>query len=243
MGTKLAPTTHVGLIYATCPLVVLALTLALGQERLLPGRLAGIAACVLGVFVVGLDNLWQAKPESAVQLAGDLLLVGAVTSWGMYLTVSKPLVDRHGAIPCACRNVSARQLLYLPFAFATIPAWPILGTVSKSVWWSFAYLTLGQSVLGLACQNQALRRFDSSQVAAWSNAASMLTILWGVWLFGEPFTPALRLGGCSPCWASPGSAGRRRSELNCPSGFVPPRTPTPPSWIRATSAAQSTDIR
>src|SRR5882757_5649495 len=32
-GTKLAPTTHVALSYAACPLVVLALATAIGQER------------------------------------------------------------------------------------------------------------------------------------------------------------------------------------------------------------------
>ena len=35
------PTSHVALIYAACPLVVLLLAAALGQERLLAGRLAG----------------------------------------------------------------------------------------------------------------------------------------------------------------------------------------------------------
>ncbi|HEU5117041.1 MAG TPA: DMT family transporter, partial [Isosphaeraceae bacterium] len=37
-GTKLAPTTHVGLIYATCPLFVLLLAVILGQERLVRSR-------------------------------------------------------------------------------------------------------------------------------------------------------------------------------------------------------------
>ena len=36
-GARLAPTTHVGLIYATCPLVVLMLATAIGQERFQAG--------------------------------------------------------------------------------------------------------------------------------------------------------------------------------------------------------------
>jgi drug/metabolite transporter (DMT)-like permease len=35
-GARLAPTTHVGLIYALCPMVVLLLAWASGQERLVP---------------------------------------------------------------------------------------------------------------------------------------------------------------------------------------------------------------
>ena len=41
-GAKLTPTSHVALIYAACPLVVLLLATALGQERLVPARLVGV---------------------------------------------------------------------------------------------------------------------------------------------------------------------------------------------------------
>ena len=40
-GARLVPTSHVALIYAACPLVVLLLASALGQERPVPGRLVG----------------------------------------------------------------------------------------------------------------------------------------------------------------------------------------------------------
>jgi drug/metabolite transporter (DMT)-like permease len=193
-GTRLAPTTHVGLIYASCPLVVLALALAIGQERLVPSRLLGIAVCVSGVLVVGLSNLWHGTAESAAALRGDLLLVGAVVSWGAYITVSKPLVARHGAMTALAGTYLAGSLLYLPIAVATMSSWRHLGSASTATWWCLVHLTLIVSVLGLACQNQALRRLDASQVAAVGNAAPLLTILWGVLLLREPFKPALALG-------------------------------------------------
>jgi drug/metabolite transporter (DMT)-like permease len=194
-GTLLSPTTHVGLIYAACPLVVLAMALSLRQERAAPSRLAGIAACVLGVLVVGIDNLWRLTSENAAQMRGDLLLVGAVVSWGAYLTVSKPLVDRHGAFAALAGTFLVGSLLDLPFAAVTMSSWPAVGSASAAAWSSLVYLTLFQSVLGLACQNQALRRLDASQVAAVGNGAPLLTVLWGVWFLREPFTPALALGG------------------------------------------------
>jgi drug/metabolite transporter (DMT)-like permease len=40
-GARLAPTSHVALIYAACPLVVLLLATLSRQERLVPGRLMG----------------------------------------------------------------------------------------------------------------------------------------------------------------------------------------------------------
>ena len=51
------------------------------------------------------------------------------------------------------------------------------------------------TLFGLAFQNKALRSLDASQVATFGNIAPLLTIVWGAWLFHEPITPALVVGG------------------------------------------------
>ncbi|MBX6315205.1 MAG: DMT family transporter, partial [Isosphaeraceae bacterium] len=185
-GTRLAPTSHVGLIYAACPLVVLLLAAALGQERLAPQRLAGVLMTILGVVVIGLGNLWQSGPGGRATLLGDLLEVGAVVSWGAYLTVNKPLVARHGSLPALAGTFLLGSLLQGPIALATWPGRTALAAVSMPAWLSLAYLTLIVSLLGLACQNRALHRLDASQVAAVGNLAPILTVVWGVLLLGEP---------------------------------------------------------
>ncbi len=195
-GTRLAPTTHVGLIYATCPLVVLVLATLLGQERLVRGRLLGILVCVSGAGVIALGNLWRGAGSGADGLRGDLLLIGAVTSWGAYLTVNKPLVARHGALVVLAGTFLVGSALALPIALVTASDWPSrLASASFRAWGSVVYLALVVSVVGLACQNVALRWLDASQVATVGNAAPLLTVLWGVSLLGETMTPALVAGG------------------------------------------------
>lgn len=195
-GTRLAPTTHVGLIYALCPVVVLLLAWALGQERLVPSRLVGILASVAGVLVIGLSNLWhEGKVGGHDALLGDLLLVCAVVSWGAYLTLSKPLIARHGALPALAATFLIGSLLDLPIAVATLPDWPPLSEVSGAAWGGLAHLTLIVTLFGLAFQNKALRLLDASQVATFGNIAPLLTIVWGAWLLHEPITPALVVGG------------------------------------------------
>jgi len=194
-GARLTSTAHVALIYAACPLVVLLLASALGQERLTRGRLAGVLASVLGVGVIALDGLWRGGPSAASALRGDLLTAGAVVSWGAYLTASKPLVVRHGALATLSATFLLGVLLHLPVAALTYPTWTPLAAAPASAWLGLAYLTLVVSVVGLTFQNLALRRFDASQVATAGNAAPVLTVLQGVWLFGETLSPALVLGG------------------------------------------------
>lgn len=194
-GARLAPTTHVGLIYAACPLVVLLLATALGQERLVAGRLAGILVTVAGAGAIGIGSLLHQGPESTRQLWGDLLLVGAVASWGGYLTVNKPLVARHGSLTVLAGTFLLGSLLDLPIAALTYPRHTSWSVISPAAWWGVAHLAIVVTVLGLACQNQALRRLDASQVATFGNAAPLLTILWGVWLLGETITVSLIIGG------------------------------------------------
>jgi drug/metabolite transporter (DMT)-like permease len=194
-GARLAPTSHVALIYAACPLVVLILASIVGQERPDPGRLIGVLASILGIAVIALDNVRRGGAAGSAVLQGDLLTIGAVISWGAYLTVSKRLIARHGALPALAGTFLVGATLDLPIALVTLPGWTPLADASLFAWRGLAYLTLVVTMLGLACQNQAMRRLEASQVATVGNAAPVLTVVWGIWLFQEAVTPALILGG------------------------------------------------
>ena len=194
-GTRLAPTTHIALIYAACPLVVLALATALRQERLSASRLLGVLASVAGLVVIALGNLGDRSPAGRDVLLGDLLLVGAVTSWGAYITLGKPLAARYGSLPTLAGTFLVGGLLNLPVALATSGSWTTLASVSPRAWVALIYLTLVVSILGLLFQNLALARLDASQVATFGNASPLLTMVWGNLLFAERLTPTLAFGG------------------------------------------------
>ncbi len=216
-GAKLTPTSHTAPIYAACPLVVLLLASAVGQERLAAGRLAGILASVAGVVVIALDSLWRGGDAGRSTLTGDLLLVGAVLSWGGYLTACRPLIVRHGPLNALVGVFLVGTLLHVPVALATMPGWSPLSEASAAAWRGLAFLTLVATVIGFVFQNLAMQRLDASQVATFNNAGPVLTITWGVWLFGETITPALAVGGLLTLggiiWAGrPVRPGRARIE-------------------------------
>ncbi len=216
-GTRMAPTSHVGIIYATCPLVVLLLASALGQERMVMRRLMGVVLSVSGVGVIALGNILKAGPADHGTLLGDLLLVGAVTSWGAYLTANTPLVSRYGAMTTLAGTFLLGSLIQMPIAAVTFPGFEALRSVPSSAWRAVLYLVFVVTILGLFCQNQCLRRFDASQVATVGNAAPVLTIVWGIWLHGEELSAALVIGAsltlAGIAWASrPGKAAKVEVE-------------------------------
>ncbi len=198
-AAQLGPTSHVGIFYATCPLVVLLFAWAMRMERPDRGRVLGVVASVAGIVVIGIGNYWNSGSAASAQVRAvvlaDLLLVGAVLSWGGYIAVSKPLVQRHGALPALAATFLVGCLLSLPVAIWAWPGVAAFGTVSSSAWLALAILGFFITPLGWAFQNLSLRKFDASQVATFSNGSPFLTVIWGMWLFGELVTPALALGG------------------------------------------------
>jgi drug/metabolite transporter (DMT)-like permease len=199
-AARLGPNSHVGLFYATCPLIVWVLAWLLGHEGLDLGRLGGVLISIAGVAVIVVGNLVGGHGGSAAEsrnvMLADLLLVGAVLSWGTYLTLSKPLILRHGALPVLAGTFLVGCLIQVPIALATLPSWlPTLGQASTRAWTSLAILALLITPLNLALQNLSLRRLDASQVATFSNVAPVLTVLWGVLFFQEALPPTLIVGG------------------------------------------------
>ena len=200
-AAKLGTNSHVGLFYATVPLVVWLLAWMLGHEPLDLGRLGGILISIAGVLVIGLGNVLGAggaqSPEQArAVMIADLLLVGAVISWGAYVALSRPLVVRHGALPTLAGTFLVGCVLQLPITAWTAPAWgPQLQQASTTAWVCLGVLAFVMTPINLALQNLSLKRLDASQVATFSNVAPVLTVVWGVWLFGEALSPALVVGG------------------------------------------------
>ncbi len=198
-ATKLGLVSHVGLFYATCPLVVLLLAWALRMERPDFGRLTGVLLSVAGIVVIGIGHYWERSSHSGdvaqSVVLSDLLLLGAVASWGGYIVVSKPLIVRHGALTVLGGTVFTGFLMSIPFAFLELPSFSSLSHVPASAWWALVFLGLLITPFAWAYQNLALRRFDASQVATLNNASPILTVVWGMLLFGEVLTPTLVAGG------------------------------------------------
>ena len=198
-ATKLGLTSHVALFYATCPLVVLLLAWGFRMEQPNFARLAGVLLSVAGIVVIGIGHYLEHRSTGgdAAQsvVLSDLLLLGAVASWGGYIAVSKPLIVRHGAMTVLAGTVLTGCLMSAPFAFLDFPSLSSLKQVPLSAWSALIFLSVFITPFAWAYQNLALRSFDASQVATFSNAAPILTVVWGMWLFGEVLTPTLSAGG------------------------------------------------
>ncbi len=194
-GLALSTPGHAALLYALTPVFVFVLARLRLGERAGPVKLGGIALAFAGVVVVlfsrGLVRLSAAERAA---LAGDLLLLGAVVAWAVYVVLGKPYAERYGAVPATGLSLVAGTLLYLPFGVA-VADWRHFEALSAVGWATVAYLVALTSVVAYLVYYAALARAEASRVAIWSNLQPVLTAVLAWALYGERLTAAFLAGG------------------------------------------------
>ena len=180
------------LLIATSPAWTAVTAHALGQERLLPLGWVGLATSLVGVALVVAGN-----PGAAFEggRSGVLLMLAAALAWGVYTTLSRPLLDR---------GVTAVGLTFwgivVSFPGLLLLAAPELPAVD---WSRFGALEVGALVysgglstgLAFAIWNQSVLKAGASRTAAFSNLVPIVGVVAGVVLRGERVTVLQALGG------------------------------------------------
>ncbi|HYP23246.1 MAG TPA: DMT family transporter [Actinomycetota bacterium] len=106
-----------GMINGAMPLMTAAWSIAL--LRRLPGRiqLAGIAIGFLGIVAIS----WEQVAGSTATLLGTVLVLLAVTLYGLAANVAVPLQQRYGALPVLLRAQVAALAIVVPFGLTHLP--------------------------------------------------------------------------------------------------------------------------
>lgn len=106
-----------GMINGAMPLMTAAWSIALLRQ--LPGRiqLAGIAIGFLGIVAIS----WEQVAGSSATLLGTVLVLVAVTLYGLSANVAVPLQQRYGALPVLLRAQLAALVIVVPFGLTHLP--------------------------------------------------------------------------------------------------------------------------
>jgi drug/metabolite transporter (DMT)-like permease len=169
------------LIVGCSPVTVVLLSALAGHERVRRWQWAGIALSVAGVYLV----VGRGASMSEGSLAGDLLTVGAIVSWGVYTVAARPLLARHSALVVTGYSMAIGTLLYLPLALPGMArlAWR---EVNASTW--IATVLSGLLALSVAywIWYIAVQRIGNARTAVYSNMIPVVAMIVAVAWLGEP---------------------------------------------------------
>ena len=172
------------------PTLVLLLAWLLHRKPWSRRQLAGMATSYVGVVLVfGLE----ARVEGSNVPLGALLVFLSAVSYALYLVYSQHLVKRLGSLRLVGLATSVACVLCVAQFLVLRPVSSAFAVAPQVIWLSVLNAVACTAVPVLLVM-MAIERVGASVTAQTGMVGPVSTILLGVWLLGEPFTPWLAAG-------------------------------------------------
>src|SRR5262249_42803680 len=180
-GLHLTTASHSGLIFTVSPLVAFGLSQALGQMRMRRRDAMGLA---LGVGGAALIIGWPATGAvGGASLLGDLLTVGAATTWGVWTVLAAPILHRRGTLDGTFWITLAGTVGLIPFA---LPG--LVNQDWRLPWWALAgmvYSGAAGGALATLLWYAAVRRLGAARTSIYANMEAGFAGLASALFLGE----------------------------------------------------------
>jgi drug/metabolite transporter (DMT)-like permease len=192
-GISLSNASHSGVIYSMTPLFVYLLSIKIKHEIFSTKKLLIILLSISGIIIVFYESLKETKLTDGNIITGDFLLAGAVFSWAAYLSFSKNLVQKYGAIKTSAIAFTTGIIMYIPIflldtvnlTFEKVDFYGILSFIHLSV--IVAFLTYFVFVY-------STKTFNISNLTTYLNSSPAVTIFFSWLLLGEMLSPLFIIG-------------------------------------------------
>jgi drug/metabolite transporter (DMT)-like permease len=180
------------LINGTSPLTIGLLAALLLGERFTRRMAAGGLISFAGVAVIVSGGSLAALGRQELN-PGNLLVLAAIVTWGVYSTLSRVVTRSRSALSATAWSSWAGLPLLLLAACLEWPTHPPHLTLPVIL--AVIYIGVGPSVIAMLAWNEAVRRVGPGKVTAFYNMLPVYGALLGVLVLGEPFGPAQLVGG------------------------------------------------
>lgn len=182
---------NAALIMASVPVQTAIISHLRGHQRLRQRDGLGLALSSLGIAVIVLGS-GRAVGFGGTML-GDLLVLAAAVCWAAYTVLSKPTVDRLGAIATTAWTM---LIGCLPLLLVSTPA--LLGQdwsrFTPRVWGALVFSAMGALVFAYFVWYRGVQRLGPSQTAMYSNFIPVVAMLAAWAMLGETPTAWQLLG-------------------------------------------------
>jgi drug/metabolite transporter (DMT)-like permease len=200
--TLFAPTLYLGLHFTTAvnatlinglgPLITGLLAALLIREPMSRRQVAGAFVALSGVLVLisgGSLAFWRGMQTNA----GDLIMVGAVTLWGLYSVLGRRAMHHRSALSTTAFSAFLGLPLLLLAAVWEIQSFPV--EVSPRLVLAILYIAIAPTVVGFLSWNEGVRRLGPSGAMVFYNTLPLYGALLGILFLGESVGPANLIGG------------------------------------------------
>ena len=189
-GLSRTSVAHSAILLGMTPILVLVLSAAGGQERISPGRAAGMLLALAGVAVL---NSAPTRSGGAT-LAGDLLTLAGAFTFAVLTVAGKRATASHGAV-----MVNTFAYVGGGLALSPLTLWEAsrlsLAAISLKAWACLLYMALFPSLVCYLIFYYVLTHLPASRVSAFSYLQPLIATTAGALILKEQITATLISGG------------------------------------------------
>ena len=183
-GLNLTAPINAALLMVIVPVVVLVFSAMLLRERIGKRKVSGIAMACLGAFLL----IYSSGGEQATgNLWGDILIILNATSFGLYLVLVKPLMQKYQAITIVSRIFTVGAVLVIPFGWQQLMA-PDYSAFPVSIWLAILFMVFAVTIVAYLLNTWALRYANPSLVGAYIYLQPVMAILIAIAMGKDGFT-------------------------------------------------------
>lgn len=183
------------LIIASDPAFIALLAVPLLREKIHSLRAAGIVLAFAGLAVM----ILLAAPGSQLRFSlsvGSLEVVPSVVFTAIYLVVGKNYLARYRPFVFVAYTILLGTVLTLPIVIAV---WPTflhdLATLTWAGLLPVLFLSICPTFIGYSLWFRAVERMPAAAAGAWLYISTLIAVVGGILLLGEPVTEAMVVGG------------------------------------------------
>lgn len=182
-GIKLSFASHSGIIYSLNPVYAYIIAVILKYEKFHLSKLAAILLTVAGIFFIFYESFISTVKGSDV-MTGDILLLFAVLTFSLYLTLGKKIIEKYGALKTSAFVFLTGSIMYIPLFIYDFPNFTTDNLTYKGII-GFIYLSVIVAYLAYFVWYYALKNIAVSKLTTLSNISPVLTVFFSILFLGE----------------------------------------------------------
>lgn len=182
MGVSFSTASHSGVTYSLTPLFAYFIAIKIKHEKYSHVKLFSILLSILGIIVIFYDNFLNS--DKSTSLKGDTLLLFAVLSWALYLTLSKDMVAKYGALKTSTISFTIGLIMYIPILIYDLPNFNLDKLTTYGIL-SFFHLTVLVAFGSYFVYTWSTKFIQVSSLTTSMNSSPLITIVFSWILLKE----------------------------------------------------------
>ncbi len=180
-GLSLTKASNTSLLAVTIPIFALSFSAFLGIERLGKIKIAGIVLAAIGVIL--LIDPRNASFSSETTL-GDILIIINSLSYGIYVSISKDIITRNGAIKSIAWVFIFSSVICVPLGLYSLSGVDV-AAVSPTIWLLILHIAVVSTLVPYLLNAWALARVNPSTVAVFVYLQPLIGFFLAIVFLGE----------------------------------------------------------